>query len=120
MPTPYADSAAHNAIPEEFLWCIMTLRHHFPPPGREEKVRIPYEDGSGGSLDVFESITECALCGTVRTLWRDQQDESYVQGVYAYPEGYRPPPGTVWDRAYLRQVYRRRHPVKGKTRVVTR
>jgi len=114
---PYADSAAHNAIPDDFLWCLVTRRHLIGPPPREIKVRVAHY---GGTLDVFESTAPCGLCGTVRTMWRDQRDESLVSATYVYPDGYQPPEGTVWDREYLRAVWRERHPVKGRTQDRTR
>lgn len=120
MPRDYADSQAHNAIPDEFLWCIITRRHHFPPPAHEQKVRLTFGDGSAETLDVFESVSTCGLCSTSRTLWRDQAEEKFLHATYDYPDGYLAPEGAQWDRVQCRRVWRARHPVTGRARVVKR
>lgn len=120
MSKVYADAAAHNSIPDDFLWCLLTRRHTFPRPRDEVKVRIRYGNGAADVLEVFESVADCGLCGTNRIYWRDQITNGYVHAEYKRPDGYDPPPGRVWDRSLLWEVFRERHPVKGRVRVVDR
>lgn len=80
-------------------------------------MRVQYSDSPADTLDVYESVGECGLCGTVRTYWRDQITKRFVFATYERPDGYDPPPGLLWDRAYLWTLYYERHPVKGRTQV---
>lgn len=119
--TDFADAQAHNSIPDEFLQCLMTRRHSFPlRAGVETKVRIQFGDDKRDVLDLFESVGDCTQCGTTRILWRDQLTNRFVSAEYKRPDGYDAPPGRKWDRDLLWSVYRDRHPVQGRTRVVKR
>jgi hypothetical protein len=122
MATPMcADRAAYAAIPEPFLECIMTRRHAFPPRRQQhpQHVRMQY-DSRTAVLELTEFRGTCGPCGTVRLLYRDRYDGSFMWAEYTYPDGYLAPAGTRWDPELIREEYDRRFPVKGKVRVVTR
>jgi hypothetical protein len=117
----YADATAHNSIPDEYLPCLMTRRHTFPMKRQhEQKVRIQYGDGKADVLELFESVGTCEQCGCERTLWRDQLTNRFVGAEYKRPDGYEPPPGQLWDREQLWEIYRKRNPIKGRPRVIDR
>jgi hypothetical protein len=121
MTLPYADAQAHNAIPDEFLECLLTRRHSFPMKAqRAQHVRIAFGPGKGDVLELTEYVGTCTLCTAERTLNRDRYANTFVDADYVYPDGYLPPAGTRWDRELLWDLYHRRHPIKGRVRVVNR
>lgn len=121
MPRDYADAAAHQAIPEEFLECLLTRRHAFPMgQAKRQRVRIQYGPGRDQSLDMIEYTGTCERCGCERVMLRDRHANKFVHATYNRPDGYEPPSGLLWDRDALWAEYERRHPVKGRVRVIER
>lgn len=120
--TPLCDDAgAYKAIADEYLECIMTRRHAFPPRRQQhpQHVRIQY-DHQTAALELTEFRGTCTLCETVRVLFRDRYSGAFMWAEYTYPDGYLAPVGTKWDPAIIREEYDRRFPVKGRVKIVTR
>lgn len=109
----------YKAIPEEYVECLLSRRHVFPPlhQQRRQHVVLRYGDGPADQLDMTEHYGTCTRCGTERTLTRDRYTHRYLQATYAYPDGYLPPPGVRWDRDALWTEHEARHPVTGKAEV---
>ncbi len=123
MSKPFADSAAHNKIPDSAVPCILARRHLGFPVLHEQSrqlVRIRYGDGRNDYTDFIEYIGTCKQCGTVRTMWRDRYSNRFVSATYEPGEGYAPPDGYVWDRDMLYEVHSKRHPVTGKPTIIDR
>lgn len=115
------DPAAYAALADEFLECIMTRRHAFPPRAQQhpQHVRMQY-DRKTATLELTEFYGACLLCGTTRTLYRDRYDGSFMWAEYVYPDGYIAPAGSRWDPQTIRAEYDRRNPVKGRVKIVHR
>lgn len=116
-----ADPAAYRAIKDDYLECIMTRRHAFPPRAQQHPrhVRITF-DSRTATLELTEYYGTCMPCGTTRTLFRDRYDGSFMWAEYVYPDGYLAPAGTRWDPALIREEYNRRNPIRGKVKVMSR
>lgn len=115
------DAAAYKAIPDEYLECLMTRRHLWPPRTQQhpQHVRLQY-DKRTAVLELTEYYGTCALCGVTRTLFRDRYSGDWMWAEYVYPDGYLAPAGSRWDPAVIREEYHRRFPVKGKIKVIHR
>jgi len=112
---PEEKTSIYQALPEEFLECLMSRRHAFPPlrNQRRQHVVIRWGKRPDEAIDTTEFIGTCALCGTERTLVRDRYTHTFLRATYDYPEGYKPPPGVRWDRGAVFGEYDRRFPVTG-------
>ncbi len=115
------DPAAYAAIPDEFLECIMTRRHSWPPRKQlhPQKVRIHFER-TGYSLDLVEYYGDCVLCKCTRKLYREGPSGAFMWAEYVYPDGYLAPAGTRWDPELIRTEYNRRNPVRGRVKEINR
>lgn len=119
MPRDYADALAHQSIPEEFLECLLTRRHSFPMgQAKRQYVRVQFGPRKTDVLDQVEYAGTCERCGTQRLIRRERHGNAYLWSEYTRPEGYDPPAGLLWDRDALWAEYYRRHPIKGKVRLI--
>jgi hypothetical protein len=115
------DPAAYRAIPDEFLECLMTRRHHWPARAQQHPQHVRMQaDRLTVPLELTEYYASCSLCTTTRTLFRHRYDRSWAWAEYDYPDGYLAPPGTRWDPELIAERYDEVFPVKGETKVLTR
>lgn len=115
------DPAAYAKLADEFLECIMTRRHAWPPRRQQhpQHCRITFER-TGASLELTEFYGDCQLCKTTRRLYRDRYDGSFMWAEYDYPDGYLAPSGMRWDPELIRAEYASRFPVKGRVKLISR
>lgn len=121
MSKPFADSAAHNKIPDGAALCILARRHlGFPALHDQARqlVRIRFGSRRNDYTDFIDYTATCDYCETVRTMRRDRYSNHFVWATYVPGEGYAPPDGYVWDREHLYEIYSKRHPVEGEPIVI--
>jgi hypothetical protein len=108
----------YKSIPEQFFECMLSRRHQFPiGRQRRQHVRVQFGPSKKDVLELTEFYGTCEVCGTTRTMIRDRYTHKYISAVYDYPDGYRPPVGSAWDRSTLWGEYDARHPVTGPAEI---
>ncbi len=102
---PYGD------LPDEFLLCLLRRQHLIDPAG-ERRVYVRLQYNAGFSEDLCEYTGKCARCGTTRVTLRQRYGTPWHHSTkYEWPDGYRAPLHSPWDRAALLAEYDRRHPI---------